>query len=191
MLRFGTVSETDGKGMARVNFAADSIVSNWLHIAVLKSLDDQHLHTYDVGEHVACLVDEHCETGVVLCAVYSKATEPHADLQSADVEGVVFKDGSKVTFNRASSEMVVDSRGKVIVTADTSISAKVGTTEVSLSTSKIKVKNAGASLGPILQNIANGLIVETHTTPLGPTTPPINLATYSAELAKIIALFDA
>mgnify|MGYP002360255018 FL=1 len=183
MLRFGTVSETDGKGMARVNFAADEIVSGWLHIAVTKSLDDQHAHQYDIGEHVACLMDENSEAGVILCAIYSKATEPPSELQSADVQGVVFKDGTKATFDRSSSTLLVE-----IATAGT-VTVKVGTAEHTITRQGHTIKNT-MSLKAWAEGLCDALAAETHTTPLGPTSPPINVAQYIALKGQLALIFE-
>ena len=64
-------------GFAQVVFPdLDGLVSAWLPVVVRKSLKDKECFTPDPGEHVACVLDENFENGVVLGAVYLLTRTP-------------------------------------------------------------------------------------------------------------------
>lgn len=144
-------------------------------------------------------------SGVWLGAIYGRDTT-HADLQAEDKAGVVFSDGTRVIFDAASSELTVDSRAKVTVTADTEISATVdgceikvtaseitakkGTTQVKVA-AKVSISTAAGSLFTILNNILTQLQAETHPTAVGPTGPPVNAPLYAAEAVTLALVMEA
>ena len=72
MLKFGTVTNINPlTAKARVEFADDNMTSYWLPILQKKTLKDKYYSVVDVGEQVACLMDENCEEGVILGAIYT------------------------------------------------------------------------------------------------------------------------
>lgn len=183
MLRYGTISESDpDKGLARVSFAEDGIVSKWLPVLVNKSLQDSFAHTFDTGEHVACLMDSRAEEGVILGAIYSSATAPASDLQSEDVAGAVFSDGAKVTYDRSAHTMLVE------LTTGT-VTVKVGTTEHTITSSGHTIKGT-LSLKAWLESLLDQLVAETHPTAVGPSGPPVNAPAYVAIKAQLPLIFE-
>lgn len=77
MLRFGIVSQINPVlAQARVNFGDDDSTSFWLPILQTKTLKDKFYSIPDVGEQVACLMDENSEDGVILGAIYSSEDTP-------------------------------------------------------------------------------------------------------------------
>ena len=77
MLRFGIVSQIDPiKVQARVSFEDDESTSFWLPIIQTKTLKDKFYAMPDIGEQVACLMDENSEDGVILGAIYSTEDVP-------------------------------------------------------------------------------------------------------------------
>lgn len=77
MLRFGIVSQINPVlAQARVNFGDDDSTSFWLPILQTKTLKDKFYSIPDVGEQVACLMDENSEDGVILGAIYSTEDVP-------------------------------------------------------------------------------------------------------------------
>lgn len=77
MLRFGIVSQINPLlAQARVNFGDDDSTSFWLPILQTKTLKDKFYSIPDVGEQVACLMDENSEDGVILGAIYSTEDVP-------------------------------------------------------------------------------------------------------------------
>ena len=60
MLRFGIVSQIDPINVqARVSFEDDESTSYWLPILQTKTLKDKFYAMPDIGEQVACLMDEY------------------------------------------------------------------------------------------------------------------------------------
>lgn len=77
MLRFGIISQINPVLVqARVNFGDDDSTSFWLPILQTKTLKDKFYSIPDVGEQVACLMDENSEDGVILGAIYSTEDAP-------------------------------------------------------------------------------------------------------------------
>ncbi|CDE61799.1 phage baseplate assembly protein V [Fusobacterium sp. CAG:439] len=77
MLRFGIVSQIDPINVqARVSFEDDESTSYWLPILQTKTLKDKFYAMPDIGEQVACLMDENSEDGVILGAIYSTEDVP-------------------------------------------------------------------------------------------------------------------
>lgn len=93
MLKFGTVTNINPMtAKARVQFADDNITSYWLPILQKKTLKDKYYSVVDIGEQVACLMDENSEDGVILGAIYTSLDEVPAisNLQHL----IKFEDGS-------------------------------------------------------------------------------------------------
>ena len=77
MLRFGIVTQINPVTVqARVNFADDESTSYWLPIIQSKTMKDKFFVMPDIGEEVACLMDENSEEGVILGAIYSSVDLP-------------------------------------------------------------------------------------------------------------------
>ena len=77
MLRFGIVSQIDPINVqARVSFEDDESTSYWLPVLQTKTLKDKFYAMPDIGEQVACLMDENSEDGVILGAIYSTEDVP-------------------------------------------------------------------------------------------------------------------
>lgn len=115
-LRFGEVVKQDLDGVrVQVEFKErDGVVSPWLMVPQRGTKDNKFYDVPDLGSHVACLLDEHDEEGLVLGAVYSDVDE--APVKSGDKWHVTFKDGTKLEYDRASHELTVDAPdGKVLI----------------------------------------------------------------------------
>lgn len=77
MLRFGIVSQINPiLAQARVSFEDDESTSYWLPVLQTKTLKDKFYSMPDIGEQVACLMDENSEDGVILGAIYSTEDVP-------------------------------------------------------------------------------------------------------------------
>lgn len=128
MLRFGKISAFDPEtGLAKVSFEEDGIVTDWIPVLKKNTLKNKHAHVMDVGEHVACMMDENAENGVVMGAINSKNEAPGA-VKGADIEGVAFEDGTTVEYNRSTNELKINCMGDVKVICQNAIveaSAKV------------------------------------------------------------------
>lgn len=77
MLRFGIVSQINPVLVqARVKFGDDESTSYWLPVLQTKTLKDKFYSMPDIGEQVACLMDENSEDGVIIGAIYSTEDVP-------------------------------------------------------------------------------------------------------------------
>lgn len=117
MFRIGTVTSTDPSShTVRVVFPEDgNVVSYDLPVLVRNSYDNCDYNMPDVNEDVVCLFrSDGLEDGVVIGSFYTGEVKPPANSQ--DIREVKFKDGTTVTYDRASHELDV-------VIADTHIHA--------------------------------------------------------------------
>lgn len=175
MLRYGTITETDpNKGLARVSFPEEGIVSGWLPVIQSGTLKNKSFHTFDVSEHVACLMDENAENGVIVGAIYSKSETPGA-VNGADKVGVAFESGDYIEYDRAGRKYKI----------------KTNTTEFSLSNDGPKISKGSESLKKLLVDLLDTILTETHPTAVGPTGPPINAAAYTALKTRISNFFES
>ena len=106
MLRFGIVSQIDPVNVqARVSFEDDESTSFWLPIIQTKTLKDKFYAIPDIGEQVACLMDENSEDGVILGAIYS--TEDVSTTQSEKQLSVNLEDGSYINADKENKTLTV------------------------------------------------------------------------------------
>jgi phage baseplate assembly protein V len=118
MLRFGTISDIDpAKGLARVRFEEDGIVSAWIPIVQRRTLKDKTMETMDIDEHVACLMDENAEEGVIVGAIFNDKDQPEGG--GKDVWARKFEDGTVLKYDRSAKKLTATlaSGGKAEVTA--------------------------------------------------------------------------
>jgi phage baseplate assembly protein V len=114
MIRFGNITEIDAaKGRARVHFEEDDLVSDWLPMAVKSSKANKHESWYDVGDFVACMMDQHTEDGVIVGAIYDDNNTP--PIGNKDVEAKTFSDGTVIKYDRSSSTLTIECVGEVTV----------------------------------------------------------------------------
>jgi len=114
MIRYGIISEIDpAKGVARVKFEEDGIVSDWLRISVPNTAANKDERWYDLNEPVWCIMDEHAETGVIGGSYYHEGNTP--PIGNADKRAVTFSDGTKIIYDRDSGTLTIDCVGDVIV----------------------------------------------------------------------------
>lgn len=143
MLKFGVISEIDvAKGLARVFFEEDGLVSGWLQISVMRSLNDQAFFPFDIKERVWCMMDEFCEEGVIGGAVFDSTNKPAG--AGAGKMVLKFGDNSTIIYDRNNSILKFDIKGDVEVKADTVkvISSSIemtATTEVNIISPMTKV----------------------------------------------------
>lgn len=109
MLKFGVVSNIDEQtAKVRVQFAQDELLSYWLPVLQAKTLNDKFYCLPDIGEQVACLMDEKAEFGVILGAIYSNLdTVP---VVSKDKFKIKFKDDSEFEYDRILSTLNIISQ---------------------------------------------------------------------------------
>ena len=106
MLRFGIVSQIDPINVqARVSFEDDESTSFWLPVLQTKTLKDKFYAMPDIGEQVACLMDENSEDGVILGAIYS--TEDVSTTQNEKQLSVNLEDGSYINADKENKTLTV------------------------------------------------------------------------------------
>lgn len=106
MLRFGTVTNINPLEVkARVQFAEDDMTSYWLPVLQTKTLKDKFYAMPDVGEQVACLMDENSEDGVVLGAIYT--TEDKAVINTEKQLSINLEDESLINANKETQTLTV------------------------------------------------------------------------------------
>ena len=148
MLKFGYITELDvAKGMVRVNFTDDGIVSNLLPVSVPASKEDKYSFPFVINEHVWCLMDDNCEFGVVGGAIYSDKETPPS---GADKQTIVVNiGGSKLSLeiNRQTGELTLDGKGNV--TVKTIGEVDIQATKVTITATTTEVTGALAVAGAL------------------------------------------
>lgn len=189
MLRYGVISSIQpSKGTARVHFDDDDIVSGELPILQWKTLKDKFAHSFDVGEHVACVMDEYSENGVILGAIYSQDEKPL--ITNADETGVTYEDGSYFKYNRADKFLDVKVGETLLQIKDKDFYLKAGQSETRAKDAGHTIKKGGESLKAILSDLVDAILAETHPTSTGPSGTPINASQYNAIKTRLNQLFE-
>ena len=138
MLKFGIVTAINPlTAKARVEFADDNILSYWLPILQKKTLKDKFYSIVDVGEQVACLMDENSEDGVILGSIYTSLDEVPGI--SKDQHIAKFEDGSFIEFNRDTQMLTIVAKTLNII-ADVINTGKFENTDGIVSNSDITDK---------------------------------------------------
>lgn len=172
MLKYGTVTEVDPKGFVRVKIEEDEIVTQPIAVIFRRTSKDKDYMLPDVGDHVACLVDENCEDGVCLGAIYSEAdAAPYTD---ANKSGVKFSNGDVIEFDRTARLYHI----------------KTDTTEFTIDPAGFTLKKGTETLKKIMSDLLDAIIAETHATGTGPSGPPINIADFTAIKTRIGTFFE-
>ena len=122
MYRTGIVTAVDpDTARARVRFPAhNNMESFWLAVGQVKTLKDKSYWLPDIGEQVACLLDDHAEDGVILCALYSAADIPPT--KDVDLRVVHHTDGTVESFDRKNSLWALTlPQGRVQITVGSTV----------------------------------------------------------------------
>lgn len=135
-IKIGTVSSVNpAKTTARVVFPDDDgLVSYDLQVLQVNSFRNTDFAMPDVGTDVVCaFLSSGSEEGFILGAVYTDGNPPPES--SMDKRTVVFKDGTRISYDRATHTLsaeiggtsIVADRQNVSVVAPTAISGEAGT----------------------------------------------------------------
>lgn len=79
MMRLGIISELgsgENLGYARVSFDEVGIVSGWLALPSAATRSTKQWTPLEVNTQVACLMDDRCEQGVIVMALWSSVDMP-------------------------------------------------------------------------------------------------------------------
>lgn len=120
-LKFGVVCAVDAaRAVVRVKFADnEDLESWWLPVAAPFTLANKAYLLPQEGEHVACLMDENCEAGVVVGAIYSEADKPPVD--EASKFHILFEDGTALEYDTKAHHLKALVKGSVELTAEKSV----------------------------------------------------------------------
>lgn len=173
LLRFGNVCDVDAsRGYVRVELDEDGITTHWLPLVFPGTKADKYFAMPAVNEQVVCLMDENCEEGAVIGALYSTVDTPTGFGEGK--AGVIFEDGTKVVYDKATKTLTLQTEAKVVIEA----------------ASLITIKTQAESLKAILSDLIDAILAETHPTGTGPSGTPLNFAQYTAIKARISSLLE-
>lgn len=138
MLRFGYISSIDAvNGLYKVTFEEDNLVSGPLPYLVKNTKFNNDESPFDEGEHVACLMDENCEHGVILGATNTSTDMPK--IGNKDIRVTTYKDGSFVQFDRVSKKLTISCEGDVEIIKSTNANIKASN-KITLECNDVDVK---------------------------------------------------
>lgn len=169
MLAYGKISEINtNTGLARVAFDDDGIVSGWLEVFSRKTKGAKETFPFDIQEHVACLMDQYKEHGVIIAAVYDKNNKP--SLTNKNVYGIEYDNGDLETYNKQTKTKKITA----------------GTAEIQIKTDGIVIKVGTETLLAVLSDTLTQISAITVPGNLGyPTGVPINAPAFAAIIARI------
>ena len=187
MLRFGHITSIDAvKGFYKVTFDDDDLVTDFLPYLVKNSKFNKDECPFDKGEHVACLMDENCENGVILGATNTSSDAPI--LGNPEVRRTTYKDGTYIQFDRENKKLTISCEGDVEILKSVNVSIK-SSTKVTIECDDVEIKgnlkvtkNITSTTGDIKATVGDvtalthSLSNHTHNVtaigaPTGPVTP--------------------
>lgn len=124
--KYGTISAFK-KGYAKVFFDENNIVSDWLPVLVRKSKSDKESWQLEANEHVVCLMDDSCNSGVILGAIPNDQDAPDPG-EGAGIYRKLFSDGTLIEYNKTTKKLKVDVKGSLEAKTETSAKIEAGTT---------------------------------------------------------------
>lgn len=165
MLKFGIVTNINpALAQARVQFADDDVLSFWLPILQQKTQKDKFYAIPDIGEHVACIMDENSEEGVILGAIYSALDETPANSKNQLM--IKFEDESFIKFDKETGILTLKFKG-IDVISDINQTGKLQNSDGITSAADITDKTSS------MQAMRDTYNPHTHTGNLGsPTSAP-------------------
>ena len=129
-LQFGIVSAIDAASKSlRVKIPVlDDMETDWLPMVTPAAGGNRFYSLPDVGELVVCLLDVRGETGCVIGAIYNAADKPPVSDQNKWVKR--FTNGTVISHDRRSGEVVVETPGKVKIKAAQKVDIQSPETEI-------------------------------------------------------------
>ncbi|WP_176608553.1 phage baseplate assembly protein V [Neisseria lactamica] len=129
-LQFGIVSAVDEASHSlRVRIPVlDDMETDWLPMVTPAAGGNRFYSLPDVGELVVCLLDARGENGCVIGAIYNAADKPPVSDQNKWVKR--FTNGTVISHDRGSGEVVVETPGKVRIKAAKKVDIQSPETEI-------------------------------------------------------------
>lgn len=129
-LQFGIVSAVDEASHSlRVRIPVlDDMETDWLPMVTPAVGGNRFYSLPDVGELVVCLLDVRGENGCIIGAIYNAADKPPVSDQNKWVKR--FTNGTVISHDRGSGEVVVETPGKVEIKAAQKVDIQSPQTEI-------------------------------------------------------------
>lgn len=129
-MQFGTVSAVDEASHSlRVKIPVlDDMETDWLPMATPAAGGNRFYSLPNVGELVVCLLDARGEAGCVIGAIYNATDKPPVSDQNKWVKR--FTNGTVISHDRGSGEVVVETLGKVEIKAAQKVDIQSPETEI-------------------------------------------------------------
>lgn len=129
-MQFGTVSAVNAAAHSlRVKIPVlDDMETDWLPMATPAAGGNRFYSLPDVGELVVCLLDARGEAGCVIGAIYNATDKPPVSDQNKWVKR--FTNGTVISHDRGSGEVVVETLGKVKIKAAQKVDIQSPETEI-------------------------------------------------------------
>ncbi|MGI2326163.1 MULTISPECIES: phage baseplate assembly protein V [unclassified Methylococcus] len=174
-LRYGIVTAIDpAKSRLKAKFPdQDGLVSHWLNVSCQKSLKDKAFWMPEVGEQVACIMDEHLEDGTVIGAIYS-GPDPVPEGVDEHWYGVWFEDGSVLYYRKDTHQLLIDlsrMQGTVLLKAQT-VTVEAQAVEVQAETARVDADTVAVRASTLSADTQTASISGTH---VSVTAPAIDL----------------
>jgi len=150
--KHGIISDSK-PGFARVIFPADdNMVSDWLPICYPFTMGDQACWIIKVNSLVSCLMDQRCEEGVILGAIYNQ--EDPVPTEASSTNAIFkFEDGSIISYDKSSHELLADIKGKITAKA-------TGNIKVESSMGDVKAKGLTVHIEAVNITLSGAVMVE-------------------------------
>lgn len=143
MIKFGYITELNiQEGTVRVYFTDDEIVSNPLQVIVPASKNDKYSFPFAINEHVSCLMDDNCEFGVVLGAIYSTKNKPDTDVSATSID-ININNKLKLKIDKNTGDLTIDSSGEININSVGKLKINATQTEI---TSPLNTINGALSV---------------------------------------------
>lgn len=105
--RYGYVSDFDpDRMMARVRFPdLGDLISGWLPVGVMNSLNNHDEFALDIDEHVFCIMmGSGVEEGIILAAIYDDKNKPSN--KNREQRYTKFQDGTEIFYDRKENKLL-------------------------------------------------------------------------------------
>ncbi len=184
VLKIGEVTSVDPSTCrARVTFDdEDALTSDWLQVVVPNTQDNSDFHMPDVGEDALCVfTGESAETGFILGSFYAGDITPPSS--SGDIRMIRFKDGTKITYDRASSVLTVSIGGTTITADQSNVTVETSSQIAAISGGSVDIE--GGSEVSIEGGSAVNITSPTLTLRQGSTTMVLNGSSATIESDRL------
>lgn len=166
MFNDGIVSKVDAKtAKVKVIFPElDNIESHWLPVVMPFTYMDKSYSLPVVGSLVTCVMDEYCEEGRVLGAIYSEVDTPPVTDSNKFVK--YFSDGTVLEYDKSLHTLLADVKGSAEIQAQGTVdiiapTLNINSTNISIG-GDINLTGSLTSSGDV---IAAGISLTGHTHP--------------------------